>query len=1050
MSDAGMRPQVFVSYAWEDEKHKSAVLLLARLLLNAGADVWLDAMAVERGPEWAAETAREIADADFVLVIASPAYKRRMEGAEEPGQGRGVKWEARHIVEFAFTHEQDWTDRVLNVVLPGGSVEDIPTILLPNSRHRYEIPALTPQGVSELTRRLRTGLHPTEAGVALRETGRPRLRIGELPPTAAWFQEREVMAALRETVQENGTTVVCQILDGMGGVGKSQLAARYAQQRFEAGSLDLLVWVGATSRDAVISGYARAARAVLPESALTEGPEAAARAFLEWLAAAPAPPCRWLVVLDDVPDPATLDGLWPPVTALGRTLLTTRRPDAALFTEDRHRVTVGLFTEPEALAYLRRSLVGRRRAESDEELAGLAADLGHLPVALAQAGAYVADASIPVAEYRRLLADQTVPLAELAPEDDALPDAYHLPMAKVWALSVERADRLRPPGLARPMLQLVSLLSPDGIPEAVLTSASALAYLTAARVAATPGTVPPPQEVTEHEARQTLRALRRLSLITHEPDESHLGVRAHQLVQRATRDDLPVGRRDGLVRCLAGALAEVWPDMDADPVLAQVLRANATVLTGLSGDLLHRERVHPVLDLFGHSLGHAGQAVAARQYFHDLLEAVTRSLGPEHPDLWNLRNGLAHWTGQAGDNAGALAAYDALIADTRRLAVDEAFLLELRSHRAWWLGRTGAYQAAVAECLELLPEMRRVLGEDHQATLSLEQAAAHWQWHSPHPTGQDLTGYQQRVDRARQKHGPDHPRTFTAREGLALAYERADDPDEALTLYRALLADMERVLGAKHPQTLAARRGAAGTRDATGDTAGAITELRHLLPVMTEVLGEDDLECLTVRLELAGMRGRHESADVAVTMLTELLEDTRRIVGPEGQGVSSVVSHLARWRGEAGDLIGAVEAARENLRLLQGAGHVEEYIVDRARKGLRHWLLRTIDEAQDLDLAGRRAAARELRDALAVYPEADGAYREYIAFLTSHLGPGAPPTLAVRRDLARWRSRTGDAAGAERDLVALLADQTRALGPHAYDTLLTRHALHRLRTAPLP
>ncbi|MEV8090377.1 tetratricopeptide repeat protein [Streptomyces nigra] len=1040
---------MFVSYAWEDGKHKSAVGLLTRLLLNAGADVWLDAIAVERGPEWAAETAREIANADFVLVIASPAYKRRMEGEEEPGQGRGVRWEARHIVEFAFTHEQDWTDRVLNVVLPGGSVADIPTVLLPNSRHRYEIPALTPQGVGELTNRLRRAPHRAAPGASPRETGRPRLRIGEPPPTAAWFQDREVMAALRETVHDNGMTVVCQILAGMGGVGKSQLAARYAQQRLEAGSLDLLVWVSATSRDAVISGYARAARAVLPESALTEGPEAAARAFLEWLDAAPAPPCRWLVVLDDVPDPATLDGLWPPVTALGRTMLTTRRPDAALFTEHRHRVTVGLYEEAEALSYLRRSLAGRKRAETDEELAGLAADLGYLPVALAQAGAYVTDASMPVAEYRGLLADQTVPLAELAPEDDALPDAYHLPMAKVWALSVDRADRLRPPGLARPMLQLISLLSPDGIPEAVLTSASALTYLTAARAAATPGTVPP-RDVTEHEARQTLRALRRLSLVTHEPGDPHQGVRVHQLVQRATRDDLPVDRRDGLVRCLAGALAEVWPDMDADPELAQVLRASALALIGTSGDLLRRERVHPVLDLFGHSLGHSGQAAAAREYFEDLLAAATPSLGPDHPDLLNVRNGLAHWTGEAGDNKGALAAYDALVADARRLAVDEAFVLVLRSHRAWWLGRAGAYQAAVAECQELLPEMRRVLGEDHQATFALEQASAHWQWHSPHRTGQDLAGYHRRVDHARQMYGPDHPKTFEAREGLGLAYERAGEPDEALNLYRVLLADMDRVLGAKHPWTLTARRGAAGARDATGDTAGAIAELRSLLPAMTQVLGEEDMECLTVRLELAGMRGRHEGADVAVGMLTELLEDIRRIVGPEGQGVSSVVSHLARWRGEAGDLIGAVEAARENLRLLQGAEHVEEYIVDRARTGLRRWLLRTIDEAQDLDRAGRRAAADELHDALRECPEAGDAHREYIAVLTSQLGPGAPPTLTARRHLAHWRGRTGDPSGAERDLLALLADQSRSLGPHAYDTLITRHALHRLRSTPLP
>lgn len=39
--------------------------------------------------------------------------------------------------------------------------------------------------------------------------------------------------------------------------------------------------------------------------------------------------CRWLIVLDDVTDPADLNGLWPPASPHGRILVTTRRRDAA-------------------------------------------------------------------------------------------------------------------------------------------------------------------------------------------------------------------------------------------------------------------------------------------------------------------------------------------------------------------------------------------------------------------------------------------------------------------------------------------------------------------------------------------------------------------------------------------------------------------------------------------------------------------------------------------------------------------------------------------------
>ncbi|GAB2858572.1 hypothetical protein GCM10027074_27090 [Streptomyces deserti] len=1043
------RPRVFLSYAWDDDRHKSSVGELGRLLLNGGVDVWLDDVEAPRGPEWARETAREIETADFVLVIASPAYKRRAAGEEEPGKGRGVAWESRLLIEFAFTHEQDWPDRVLNVVLPGGSAEDIPFFLLPNSRHRQEIRALTPQGVRPLLDRLLRRPDRAVGGPSPRAVGRPPLRVGEPPPAAAWFQDREVMSALRDRVHEGGTTVVCQILDGMGGVGKSQLAARYAQERFTARTIDLLVWISATSRDAVLSGYAQAAKAVLPESALSEGPEHAARAFLEWLGSSPAPGCRWLVVLDDVPDPATLNHLWPPTTPLGRTLLTTRRPDAALFTEERHRVTVGLYTEAEALSYLRRSLAGRGRPEPDEELAAFAADLGHLPIALAQAGAYMADAELSVAEYRALLADGTTPLDELSPEDDALPDGQSHPMARVWALSVERADRLNPAGLARPMLQLISMLSPDGIPEAVLTSGSALAYLTAVRRALEPE-ADEPRDVTAREARQALRALHRLSLVTHEPGTPHQAVRAHQLVQRAIREEMPREWRDRLCRCLANALAEVWPDMDRDPVLAQVLRTNTTALTGHCADALYRDGIFPVLYLYGHSLGWAGHAAVARDHFRHLTDAATHALGPDHADLLEARNGLAQWTGEAGDEAGALAAYDALVADAERLkGRDDKSTLGLRAHRIWWLGRTGAYQAAVDACEELLPVVQRELGENHPVTLNLEQSYVHWQWHSPDPTGQDLAGYRGRVERAEEVFGPDHPMTFSARDALAHALERAGAAQEALALYAELLDDMGRVLGPTHPQTLTTRRGAAKARQAAGDTAAAVADLERLLPDVAQALGEEDLEYLTVRFELAVLRGRSEGADIAVALLTELLEDTRRLHGADSAAANNVLSHLAAWRGEAGDLAGAVAAAQESLHLLESSRGEDDHLVERSRRTLRHWLLMLLSKAHEKDLAGEVAAADALRAGLTAYPAAEDAYTEYLAHMADQLGPGDPQTLATRRHLARWRWHTGDTARAEAELTALLADQSRALGPHTYEALITRHLLHRLRT-PTP
>jgi alkylhydroperoxidase family enzyme len=85
-------------------------------------------------------------------------------------------------------------------------------------------------------------------------------------------------------------------------------------------------------------------------------------------------------------------------------------------------VTVGPFTAQEAAAYLTAVLAAHDRNEPDEQINGLATDLGHLPLALAQAAAYLVDADLTCASYRELLADRIRKLADLLPESGALPD----------------------------------------------------------------------------------------------------------------------------------------------------------------------------------------------------------------------------------------------------------------------------------------------------------------------------------------------------------------------------------------------------------------------------------------------------------------------------------------------------------------------------------------------------------------------------------------------------------------------------------------------------
>ncbi|MFC9636456.1 NB-ARC domain-containing protein [Streptomyces mirabilis] len=646
-------------------------------------------------------------------------------------------------------------------------------------------------------------------------------QVGQIPPQAGSFQDRAEAARLAQALAQGGTAVVgpasgvlaSGVLTGMGGVGKTQLAAHYARTAWQSGEVDVLVWITAASATAAAAGYTQAGTEVLGAD-----PELAAQEFLAWLEPKPqARPCRWLVVLDDIADPGDLHGWWPPTSPHGRTLVTTRRKDAALAGHGRRLIEVGLFTPAESLAYLTGALAAGGRHETDEQLAALAQDLGHLPLALSQAAAYLIDAGMTCTAYRKLLADRTRTLAATLP--DRLPDGQTHTAAAAWTLSIDRADTLHPAGLARPMLQLAAFLDPNGIPDTVLTSPPALDHLTAHHPAAADGG---PGQVTAEQAVPALRALYRLSLIDHNPSTPHQAVRVHQLIQRAVRDTLTPAQRDRHARTAADALMAAWPAIDRDTALAQALRANAQALTSCAEDALYQPDAHAVLHRTGQSLGGAGQVTAARHHFHHLTGTARHHLGPDHPDTLAARRSLARWRGEAGDVAGA---------------------------------------ATVTA--ELLEHVVRVLGPDHPDTLTTRHSLARCRGQAGDAAGA-ATAFAELLEHMVRVLGPDHPHTLATRRSLARWRGEAGDAAGAATATAELLEHVVRVLGPDHPDTLTTRHSLAYWRGAAGDAAGAATATAELLEHMVRVLGPDHPDTLTTRHNLAYWQGKAEKGDSGV------------------------------------------------------------------------------------------------------------------------------------------------------------------------------------------
>jgi hypothetical protein len=390
---------------------------------------------------------------------------------------------------------------------------------------------------------------------------------------ASTYQERTASTRLGAALAAEGIAV----LYGMGGVGKTQVAAAYARECWEPGGVDVW-WVDGRSRTEVLAAIRE-----------LEQPTTTGR--------------RRLIIFDDLPDPQELKNRLPHHLRLGQIIVTTRRRGDG--------IEVKPFTPDEARRFLTRRLTGRQ-SEGAEELAEA---LGNLPKALAEAAAHIADnVHLTCTSYLDLLNDPDQSLSQLRP--DHLPDGQRDTMANMWSHTIEQANRSTPKRLSGPVLALASLLDHRGVPEQVFVAATKARYLPAASG----------RSVTVESVKRALSCLHRLNLLTYDPGDPYRAVRVHPVVQRAVYAKLRRQEIRLAALTAAAALSHAWPSIERDHELAEVLRDNVATLRQRAGTHLWHPLAHEVLFRPGHSLGACGQEAAAEGYFRNLVEIARKHL----------------------------------------------------------------------------------------------------------------------------------------------------------------------------------------------------------------------------------------------------------------------------------------------------------------------------------------------------------------------------------------------------------------------------------------
>jgi hypothetical protein len=117
--------RVLISYSHDSAEHADRVLELADRLRGDGIDATIDQYVVSPPEGWPRWMDRQIDESDFVLLVCTETYYRRVMGREEQGKGLGAQWEGMLVYQHIFDAATA-NSRFVPILLRPWAVEYIP------------------------------------------------------------------------------------------------------------------------------------------------------------------------------------------------------------------------------------------------------------------------------------------------------------------------------------------------------------------------------------------------------------------------------------------------------------------------------------------------------------------------------------------------------------------------------------------------------------------------------------------------------------------------------------------------------------------------------------------------------------------------------------------------------------------------------------------------------------------------------------------------------------------------------------------------------------
>lgn len=764
--------KVFFSYSHEDEPlRKRLDGHLAALKRSGVGEVWHDRK-ITAGKNLDAEIDVHLRDSDLVLLCVSESFINS-------------NYCYKTEMDVALERDKAGLCRVVPIMLrpcdlKGTPLDNLKT--LPEDRrpitkwgNRDEACVDVVTGIRAVIDELAAAAKPAASAVS---------RIWNIPHRRnPNFTGREkLLEGLRVSLTSGRVAALTQpqAVHGLGGIGKTQTALEYAYRH--AADYDIVWWIQSQEPSKLAADYA----ALAVPLGLPEKDEQDQKVIVEAVRRRLERESRWLLIFDNAERQEDVAG-YIPQGGGGHVLITSRSQAWRAIANPQ---SVDTMEPKEAVDFLL-----KRTGQNDENAAAeLAKELGYLPLALEQAGAYIDAHASSFASYLDLFRKRQSDMLKLGKPSTDYPDT----VATTWLISFQEVEGSRP--AAAELLNLCAFLAPDSIPISMLRDGK---EFLPKKLGVAIGDGLAFGEVKE--------ALVRYSLI--DVDDESLSI--HRLVQAVARDRLSKARRKTLAASAARMVDHAFPDGSWDarnwPVCLPLLR-HALAVAGYTESLeVELDVASRLFNNVGVYLWSRAQYVEAKGLYEQALRIDEVAYGPEHPKVAIRLSNLGTVLQNLGDLQGAREN------TARALRIDEVAL--------------GPEHPSVAIRLNNLGTVLQKLGDFEGARDSIERA---------------LT-----IDEA--TYGPDHPEVAIELSNLGTVLRALGDLEGARrSAERALTID-ETAYGVDH-QNVAIRLGNLGALLADlDDLDGARENTERAVRVLCALLGDDHPHTVNFKENLAAI-----------------------------------------------------------------------------------------------------------------------------------------------------------------------------------------------------